>query len=275
MNSMIFWRLFWKEYRSQRALWIAMALLTAFLLWLIFEFSLDPRERTLALFRIAVAFPALYALGCAAMLFAGEQEAETYEFLRSLPLSAWHVFVSKVVPAILGVVSLLGLTWLLAAWLNGWKLPDARENLLVWATFGLSGLEMFLWAIFFSLLLKRVLMAAILGVAAASVGAYVMAVSVSNMPAIAMETYMAALPRRAVLAALVALADIWLAGRWFRPRVARPARSAPPAVDTALPAPAAAFSDRFRAPRGMTMLGRLVWQHWRQTRWLTATILAR
>ena len=194
MNSMIFWRLFWKEYRSQRALWIAMALLTAFLLWLIFEFSLDPRERTLALFRIAVAFPALYALGCAAMLFAGEQEAETFEFLRSLPLSAWQVLVSKIVPALLGVVSLLGLTWLLAAWLNAWKLPDARENLPMWATFGLSGLEMFLWATFFSLLLKRVLMAAILGVAAASVGAFLLAVSVSNTPAIAMGTYVAAVP---------------------------------------------------------------------------------
>ncbi len=178
MNRMIFWRLFWKEYRSQRALWIAMALLTAFLLFLIFEFSLNPPERTAALFRIAVAFPALYALGCGAMLFAGEQEAETYEFLRSLPLSAWDVFVSKLVPALLGVVSLLCLTWLLAAWLSGWKLPDAHEHFVVWTTFGLFGLEMFLWATFFSLLLKRVLMAAILGVAAASVAAYLLAVSV-------------------------------------------------------------------------------------------------
>ena len=32
MNRSIFWRLFWKEYRLQRALWIAMAVLTALLM---------------------------------------------------------------------------------------------------------------------------------------------------------------------------------------------------------------------------------------------------
>ena len=35
MNRSIFWRLLWKEYRLQRALWIAMAVLTAMLLWLV------------------------------------------------------------------------------------------------------------------------------------------------------------------------------------------------------------------------------------------------
>ncbi len=273
MNRTIFWRLFWKEYRAQRALWIAMAVLTAFLLWLTFEFSLNPYEGSLALYRLAVAFPALYALGCGAMLFAGEREAETYEFLRSLPLSPWHVFASKIAAALLAVVSLHCLTWLLAAWLNDWKLPNAHERLLLWTTFGLFGLEMFLWATLFSLLLKRVLVAAILGVAAASVGAFVMVVSVSNTPAIVMDMYVTAMPRRAALAALVALADIWLAGRWFKPRAGRPNRSASPAVDADLPAAAAAFSRPFLAPRRMTIFGRLLWQHWRQTRWLTATIL--
>ena len=33
---------------------------------------------------------------------------------------------------------------------------------------------------------------------------------------IVMETYVAALPRRAILAALVALVDLWLASRWFK-----------------------------------------------------------
>ena len=34
MNRSIFWRVFWKEYRLQRALWIAMAVLTSMLLLL-------------------------------------------------------------------------------------------------------------------------------------------------------------------------------------------------------------------------------------------------
>ena len=28
MNATIFWRIFWKEYRAQRAFWISMAVLT-------------------------------------------------------------------------------------------------------------------------------------------------------------------------------------------------------------------------------------------------------
>ena len=45
---------------------------------------------------------------------------------------------------------------------------------MMWATLGFFGLEMFLWATLFSLLSKRVLVVAILGVAAASVGAHLM-----------------------------------------------------------------------------------------------------
>ena len=206
------------------------------------------------------------------MLFAGEHEAETFEFLRSLPAQRKAGVCEQDRPALLGVVSLLGLMWLLAAWLKRLESPDARENHRWRATFwASSGWRCFCGQRFFSLLLKRVLMAAILGVAAASVGAFLLAVSVSNTPAIAMGTTWRQSPG-AVLAALLALADIWLAARWFRPRVGRPVRAAPPAVDAALPT-AAAFSDRFRAPRGETILGRLLWQHWRQTRWLTATIL--
>ena len=271
MNRSIFWRLVWKEYRLQRALWIAMAVLTALLLWLVFEFSPNARERTLALFRIAVAFPSLYALGCGAMLFAGEQEAETYEFQRSLPVSARRVFASKIVLAISGVVSLFAFTWLLAACLNGWKLPSGQEQVTAWATFGFFGLEIFLWTTFFSLLLKRVLMTAILGVAAASVGAFVMAISIT--PQIVMETYVAALPRRAVLAALVALAGFWLATRWFKERRGRRLPSARLPAGVATTTEASLFSERFCAAERTAILGRLVWQHWRQSRWLTITIL--
>ncbi len=248
MNRTIFWRLFWKEYRLQRALWIAMSVLTALLLWLVFEFSPNSRERTLALFRIAVAFPALYALGCGAMLFAGEREAETYEFQRSLPVGARRVFASKIVLALSGIASLFGLTWLLAACLNGWKLPSGQEQVTAWATFGFFGLEIFLWTTFFSLLLKRVLLAAILGVASASVGAFVMAISIT--PQIVMETYVAAIPRRAILAALVALVGFWLATRWFNEGRGRRLPSARLPAGVATITQTTSFSERFRAPSG-------------------------
>ena len=54
----------------------------------------------MTLYLIALAFPALYALGCGATLFAGEREAGTYEFQRSLPVRAWAVFVGKIVLAL-------------------------------------------------------------------------------------------------------------------------------------------------------------------------------
>ena len=83
MNRAIFWRLFWKEYRLQRSLWIAMAVLTAMLLLLFYEFVENPRERAEWILWTALALPAFYALGCGATLFAGEKEAGTFEFQRA------------------------------------------------------------------------------------------------------------------------------------------------------------------------------------------------
>ena len=145
MNRSIFCRVFWKEYRLQRPLWIAMAVLTTLILLLCYEFSLNVREQTQWLFRVAVAFPALYTLGCGAMLFAGEREAETYEFQRMLPVRARSVFFGKIALVLLSTVALFGLMWLLAAFLSGWELPKAHEQALAWATLGFFGLEMLLW----------------------------------------------------------------------------------------------------------------------------------
>ena len=99
MSLSIFWRLFWKEYRLQRSLWIAMTVLTVMLQLLVavYERRLGSIGAT-TLYFIAVAFPALYALGCGATLFAGEREADTYEFQRSLPVRALSVFIGKIAP---------------------------------------------------------------------------------------------------------------------------------------------------------------------------------
>ena len=52
--------------------------------------------------------PALYALGCGATLFAGEHEAETYEFQRSLPRRVQAVFVGKIFFAIASTAADVG-----------------------------------------------------------------------------------------------------------------------------------------------------------------------
>ncbi len=274
MNGSIFWRLFWKEYRLQRPLWIAMAVLTALLLLLFGAFAMDVKERTQGLFLIAVTFPALYAMGCGALLFAGEREAETYEFQRMLPVVARCVFFAKIALALIGMAALSGLVLSLAAMLNGWRVPDTRDYFILWATGSFFGLEMFLWATLFSLLSKRVLVAAILGVAAASI-------SVQNVVEFvypinsgpSLWRYWDVMPQRMVVAAIVALVDCWLAGRWFRQPSDRRLRSAP-ADSHATPRQATAFSECFRAPERMKILGRLVWQHWNQSFWLIVTVVA-
>jgi ABC-type transport system involved in multi-copper enzyme maturation permease subunit len=264
MNGSTFWRVFWKEYRLQRALWLAMAALTSLLMLLIVAF-ISTGDRS-ALFYLAVGLPAFYALGCGATLFAGEHEAETYEFQRMLPAGASRVFAAKFVLALLSTAALFGLTWTLAAFLNGWQLPDAHDCALMWATVGFYGLEMFVWATLFSLLSRRVLLVAILGVAAASLSAQIMTAVVGRHSVMGMmETYMAALPLRAAVVALVALADFWLATRWFREPSQRGLRSAQPTIGADTAARAAALSDYLLKPERLRIFGRLVWQHWRQS----------
>ena len=143
---------------------------------------------------------------------------------------------------------------------------------LAWATFGFFGVEMFVWAVFFSLLSKRVLVAAVLGVTAASLGVHI-AAAIDHMK-VTMDTICDALPWRTAIAAIVALADVWLAARWFREKRDRRAGSSRVAVASNAPARPAAFADCFCRPDRTAILLRLVWQHWRQSAWTIAAVLA-
>ena len=138
----------------------------------IFFALLTPRDKPLFLFWTASGLSAFYFLGCGAILFAGEQEAGTYEFQRALPVGPGRVFAAKMVFAIVSALAMFVGTWLLALGLSGWTFHPLQgfSPLGVLIVFGFFGLEMFLWAVLFSMLSRRVLLAAILGVAAASIG---------------------------------------------------------------------------------------------------------
>jgi hypothetical protein len=273
MNHSIFWRLLWKEYRLQRALWIAMFAMTV-LLQLLSVALLSSQDRPLFLFWTASGLSAFYFLGCGAVLFAGEQEAGTYEFQRALPVAAGRVFAAKMTLAILGALAMLGGTWLLAFALSGWTFhpPQGFSPLAFPVAFGFLGLEMFLWAALFSLLSKRVLVAAILGVAAASVVAQTASISIS--PIVSTYQYLwQTIPVRAVAAAIVAAADCWLGLQWFREKTARRSRPVGCWSGSSTAAPTAVgLSAAFRKSGGTTMLGRLLWQHWRQSRWIMVVV---
>ena len=63
---------------------------------------------------------------------------------------------------------------------------------MMWATFGFFGVEMFVWGVLFSFLSKRVLVAAVLGVTAASICVHAAAALVTIK--VTMGTYTDALP---------------------------------------------------------------------------------
>ena len=221
-------------------------MLTMLLLWLVFA-TISPRDSTPILFWLALGLPASYCLGCGATLFAGEQEGGTYEFQRGLPVRAWLVFAAKMVFALVSAALMFALLWLLATWLSGWTLHPVKEfrPLPVLQVLSLFGLQVFLWATLFSLLMTRVLPAAILGVMAASVTVQIMADWVS--PGFSTNRYWLITPHCAVIAAVLALVDCWLGAGWFRQRCLFTTRLA---VRTKPSASAATFSSRFhgRAP---------------------------
>ena len=85
MNTTIFWRLAWKEYRQQRELLIAIALITLVILGMMLVWSWVENQDVspAAAYHVALMMPVFYALGCGATLFAGEHERETFAFLRA------------------------------------------------------------------------------------------------------------------------------------------------------------------------------------------------
>lgn len=275
MNLSILRRVIWKEYRLQRALWLLVAGLAIATDLVTLWCDPTPFYKVVILHYIALTTPALYLFGCGAMMFAGEHEAETYEFQRSLPIHALQTLVGKVAVAILGAVVMWGLMLLLAELLA--PLPtmpkgqSAPWRLLAWATVGFFSAEVFVWAVFFSLLTRRVLIAAVLGVSAASIAANLAGGTITW--SIQMETYVQALPWRIAIVAIVALADVWLAARWFREKCDRHSRPSP-ANGLAGSSRATHLDNRFIGPQRFAILGRLLWQHWRQSRRMSLIIVS-
>lgn len=259
MNTTIFWRLVWKEYRVQLGFWYAMAVLTVTVQLIVLQ-NAAPADRTTWLFGTALIVTAFYALGCGATLFATEHETGTFDFQRALPVSNRLLFTAKTVLGVSSVLAFSGLLWLVAALMAGWERPPAEHLRGMWGVWGFAAVELFAWGLFFSLLLRGPLKAAIFAVSAASLCAHVAAAGPA--PYMAEKAYLDALPLRAAIVALVGLADLWLGLRWFQcPGLSlgwlRPS-------DRRMAEEPQAASDRFRPSRSM-ILERLLWQQWRQS----------
>ena len=274
MNNSIFWRLVWKEYRLQRAFWISMVVLAVlfYAIALVFMREGDPDIRRIWLFDLPLAISALYALGCGATLFATEHEAGTYDFQRALPVSWLRFYFSKVTFAVASTLAMIGLLWGLSVILARGRLPDSETYLELWAFWGPGTLEALVWGTFFSLLLARPLKAAVLAAAAASVSVcFILCIVLNANAHYQHQPYLPSLPYRAALVAMVALATVWLGYRWFRERIIRLPQVGLPRTRRKVPDEAARTLLGLVPTKG-SVLGRLVWQHFRQSAGMLAVL---
>jgi hypothetical protein len=281
MNHSIFRRLLWKEYRLQRSFWIAMAVLGLMVMLLVWAFCDRLDERVFGLFYTLLVVPVFYLLGCASTTFAGEHDADTYQFQRSLPVTAMQVFWSKIAFAILSTFAMAVLLWVLDGSLAHWQFPgwvkyrvagsrtwDADIQNSVISALVFAWLYM-LWGVFFSLILKRPLLSAIVTVTVASLGMFLVGeqLDVSFPSADRLPTVLFVSST-----VLLAVVDVWLGRRWFCEtaspilhikRWARLKKSSKPET----------LTEYLSHANSWSMFWRLSWQHWRQSAWILIVIL--
>jgi ABC-type transport system involved in multi-copper enzyme maturation permease subunit len=267
MNRAIFWRLMWKEYRLQRAFWIAMAAFFILTMLCVWTFGNDRQEQVRWYFSLAFGIPAFYALGCASTMFSGEHDAGTYEFQRMQPVPAVGVFWSKIVFAAASILAMIVVFWLLALVFSG-SLPSLKESVETWILAIVFTWSFIVWGVFLSLLIKRPLLAAVLtGVAVAVLPFFVSLIFRLRIP----SESLAPLVVFASLSILLALVDILLGRRWFDEKMRLWSASLSEKEISLQPAASTRQASR---PQSRLSLMRLTWQHWRQSSWIAYVILA-
>ena len=182
MSDPVFWRIAWKEYRTQRALWIVIAALGVFLLAM---HDLNSHNPVKAEFLVSTAamVAALFALSSTATLFAREREDETFSFLRQLPSPGTRIYAAKLAVVLAGVILVWGL--LLLGGAAVWKI--GRGDLFTavtlktayqWQRWGVAVFEALAWGVLCSLLVRRVIVAVLLAASGAVVEAVLLSVAI-------------------------------------------------------------------------------------------------
>jgi ABC-type transport system involved in multi-copper enzyme maturation permease subunit len=207
MTTAIFWRFLWKEYRVMRAFWISMAGLALLAQLSLVAFPGLTRYAAGWTFSFALIFPALYAVACGATMFAAEKEDGTYEFLRSLPVTAWRLLTGKLTFAVASTVLLIAALLFTGDTLMHGRSVDSDTETRILGLLRLAAIEGLAWGAFFSLILRRTLQAAILAIAATSLCVHVIVwtlaprwSSINNL-----APYGTVIPYRVGIAVLVSL----------------------------------------------------------------------
>ena len=192
------------------------------------------------------------------------------------------MLTSKLCVAVLGTLAMSLVLWPVAQWFNGSQLPNDIQLHNMLGLWLVAALEAIAWGTLFSLVTARPLLAVILAMAAASSAAHLLAWRMRLVQNLGFElaSYYRAVPWR-ILAALVVLGiDVFLGLHWLEgTRTATKGlrtwsrRKRIDAATTPDCADAYAAQLMFQPDRG-TMLGHLLWQHWRQSKWLMIILAA-
>ena len=277
-----FWRLVWKEYRTQRPLWLALLIGTPVLQlawlalnWLEAGFRSVPGSDgvSMGLLGIGYAASAIYMLGSGATLFSVEHETGTFDFQRVLPANQPRVFWAKTGFAFVSSLLLTLLLWIFTCGVFVPTLP--RDGQWFREFGGLLLAEVFVWSVLCSMLIKHPLWGVITAV---SVQAFV----INVLP------YLVLLDEnivrwvwgderltswRVVLILVVAATDIVLGKLWFEDRLRLPRWRFRWKPDFAPSYPSTVELPPYVGQR-QAGWSRMLWLSWRDGRWLIAAFLA-
>lgn len=88
-------RLMWKEYRVQKSLWLTLLISGAVPQLLLRLIATDRELRMAGVWAIAVIAPLMFMVGSTAVLFAGEREERTCDWLLNMAVPARWTLLSK------------------------------------------------------------------------------------------------------------------------------------------------------------------------------------
>lgn len=229
MTSAITKRILWKEFRTQRGLWGALALCAICFQLLALGLSESREDAAQIGFGIGVMLILCYAAGCGAISFAAEREEGTQLRLQTLACPPILTITLKLAYAALTSLALVGL-FLTSAWLlSGYSIfslfqeESSPQTLLgiAWGVFLFSSI--LLWTMFFSLLTRTVLFAIGLGAVGAFVFVWIVGITISeilpresNPVNIGVSEVFTLFGLASLFLLAVAGINCVLAGRWFR-----------------------------------------------------------
>ncbi len=274
MNLTAYLHLVWKEYRAVRAFWLSMVVLVVLLEWLISAVYYSPTSVAL-LYTFGLAAPAFFAIGATGAAFAMEREEGTFDFLQGSPIKARQVFASKLGVATVATASMFVVLWGATLLFTYPRTPASLDGMLgLWI---MAAAEAIAWGTLFSLLTARPLVAICLALAATSTVTHLLAWSVApgSLHEFEFAPYLTAVPRRALVVAVVLAGDVYQGLRWLHGGAARVEKARPAMARRKIKeltqagiAESTAVKTLLIKPDRGAMLAHLLWQHWRQSAWL-------